>query len=95
MLIRIEPRTAPQKPLTWKPLTTAETSQSIRPLMTRRKRPRVRTVIGRVKKMRIGRRTALTITQDKRGNEGCPHPVDPDQPRQEVGDDQDGHHVDK
>jgi len=59
-LIRRDPTSAPQNPLTLNPGTTADTSQSIKALMTRRKRPRVRRVRGRVKKTRMGLMTALT-----------------------------------
>src|SRR4030065_2684050 len=65
MLIKIEPNTAPQKPLTWNPLTRAETNQSISPLMTSKKSPRVTIVRGRVSKTRMGRSIVLTIPNRK------------------------------
>src|SRR3990172_1071087 len=72
MLMKIEPTTAPQKPLTWNPPTRAATSQSIKPLITRRKRPRVNTVRGRVSKTEMGRMRALTIPRRRAAIKAAP-----------------------
>jgi hypothetical protein len=58
-------RTATQKPLTWKPLTTDEAKRIIHPLITNVKRPKVRILMGRVMRMRKGFRRRLTIPRNK------------------------------
>ena len=58
----------------WKPVTNAATSQSIKPLTTRRKSPRVKTVIGSVSKTRIGRMMALTIPKRKAATKAVQKP---------------------
>src|SRR5262249_28354280 len=60
MLTTSAPRTAAQKPATWKPLTSAATIQRQSPLRTSRNRPRVSSVIGSVRTSKMGRTTALT-----------------------------------
>jgi hypothetical protein len=65
MLSKIAPSTDPQKPLTWNPPTKADTSQSINPLMTNKKSPKVKSVMGRVKRIRRGRKMVLTIPNRK------------------------------
>jgi len=61
MLMRIDPKRAPQNPFTWNPLNNAETNQSINPLMTSRNNPKVRRVSGKVRITRMGRMIVFTI----------------------------------
>ena len=61
ILIRIDPNTAPLKPLTANPLTNADTNQSINPLMTSRKSPRLKKVSGKVRITRMGRMIVFPI----------------------------------
>ena len=56
----MEPITAGKKPLTVKPGVKKATSPIEMALTTKRNKPRVRTVRGRVKRTRIGRTIALT-----------------------------------
>jgi hypothetical protein len=56
-----EPNTADQKPRTWKPEMTPEAIISIKALMMKVKKPRVRRLMGRVKIKRIGRKKAFNI----------------------------------
>lgn len=60
---RIAPRNAERKPSMTNPSTTTEVIQSNTLFNTRRKRPKVRTVIGRVKTTRIGLTIALSIAR--------------------------------
>jgi len=57
-------RTATQKPLTWKPLTTDEATRMINPLITKVKSPKVRILIGRVIRIRNGLRSILMIPRN-------------------------------
>src|SRR5512139_3258198 len=74
MLIKMDPSTAPQKPLTWNPGTRTATSASKRPLMISRKSPRVRTVRGSVRKTIIGRMIALIIPKTKAVTKAAQNP---------------------
>jgi hypothetical protein len=58
-------RTAIQKPLTSKPLTSDEAKRIISPLITNVKRPSVRILMGRVMRMRKGLRRRFTIPRNK------------------------------
>jgi hypothetical protein len=60
-LIRMEPNTADQNPRTSKPEMMPETIISRSAFMTNVKRPKLSIFIGRVKKMRIGRKKAFSI----------------------------------
>src|SRR2546425_2033924 len=59
MLTRSEPNIAAKKPWTSKPFTSSDVSQRQNALRTRRNRPRVSSVTGRVSTTRMGRTTAL------------------------------------
>ena len=59
MLTSTDPASALRKLLTSKPSRNDATKRKIPALMTKIKRPRVSTVTGKVRTMRIGRRTAL------------------------------------
>jgi hypothetical protein len=56
-----EPNKAAQKPWTSKPGMTPDTIINNRALMTKMKRPKLRMVKGRVRRMRMGRKKALRI----------------------------------
>jgi hypothetical protein len=55
------PSTAVQKPCTSKPVMTSETIFSIRALIRKVKRPRVRMLMGNVRRIRRGRKKAFRI----------------------------------
>jgi hypothetical protein len=61
ILIISDPNTADQNPWTSKPEITPEAIMSIRALMTKVKRPRVSMLMGRVKTISIGLKTAFSM----------------------------------
>jgi hypothetical protein len=56
--------TATQNPLTWKPLITNEAKKMINPFITKVNSPKVKTLIGRVIRIRKGFRSKLTIPKE-------------------------------
>src|SRR5204863_2317002 len=59
MLYRIAPKTADQKPATWKPSMNEPTNQNKRPLMTKMNSPSVSKVAGKVSSTSTGRMNVL------------------------------------
>jgi hypothetical protein len=49
---------------------------------------------GESKKDQNGANEHIDDTQEKGCHQGCHHAIHPDQSRQKIGDDEDGHHVD-
>lgn len=74
ILIRIEPRSALPKLCIWTPSTNEVTKTRILALRTRRKRPSVSIVIGRVRIMRIGRTKVLRIIRNNATTTAGIHP---------------------
>jgi hypothetical protein len=62
-LINNEPKTADQKPRTSKPEIKPETIISMTAFTANRKSPNVRTVMGSVNMISMGRRTAFSIAR--------------------------------
>jgi len=60
-LIRSDPITADQNPRTTNPEITPDTIMSRKALMIKVKRPRLNTLMGRVRRIRIGLKKALRI----------------------------------